>query len=144
MPSGHGSIAALGAETDKRAVTILFVYNAEAGLFHALADTAHKLLRPETYACRLCAVTHGLAGEKRAWRAYLDGLDRPLRFHHRADFRTAHPEWVREPLPAVFLDQDGSLTPLLSAAEIAACDDLSALIVALDRALTRRPASGAS
>ena len=117
--------------------TIVFVYNAEAGLFHALADTAHKLLRPETYACRLCAVTHGLTGEKRAWRAYLDGLGRPLRFYHRADFHAAHPDWAREPLPAIFLEEEGSLTPLLSAAEIAVCDDLGALIAKLDRALER-------
>ena len=116
---------------------LVFVYNAEAGLFHALADTAHKLLRPDTYACRLCAVTHGLTGEKRAWRAYLHGLGRPLRFHHRGDFRAAHPDWRREPLPAIFLDEHGALTPLLSAAEIAACDDLGALTAALDRALER-------
>jgi hypothetical protein len=124
--------------------SLVFVYNAEAGLFHALADTAHKLLSPDTYACALCAVTHGLTGEKRSWRTYLDGLGRPLRFYHRADFHAAHPEGTNEPLPAVFLDGGDGLLLLLSDAEIAATGDLGALIAALDRALSRRPASGAS
>ena len=116
-------------------VTLVFVYNAEAGLFHALADTAHKLLRPDTYTRPLCTVTHGLAGEKRVWRQYLGGLGYPLRFNHRAGFRTAHPDWAREPSPAVLLDRGGSLAPLLSAADIAACADLGALVAAMDRAL---------
>jgi hypothetical protein len=40
---------------------LLFVYNADSGLAAALFDSAHKLLSPQTYACNLCALTHGLA-----------------------------------------------------------------------------------
>lgn len=37
----------------------LFVYNADSGLFNTATDIAHKILLPETYACNLCALTHG-------------------------------------------------------------------------------------
>ena len=36
---------------------LLFVYNADTGLFNALADSAHKILSPQTYQWVLCEVT---------------------------------------------------------------------------------------
>ena len=33
-----------------REYTLLFVYNADSGLFNTMADIGHKLLSPETYA----------------------------------------------------------------------------------------------
>ena len=39
--------------------SLILVYNADSGFFNALADSAHKLLSPSTYDCRLCALTYG-------------------------------------------------------------------------------------
>ena len=40
-------------------VELLFVYNADTGLFNTVADAAHKILSPSTYSCNLCKVTYG-------------------------------------------------------------------------------------
>ena len=37
--------------------TLIFIYNANGGIFSAMADAAHKLVSPETYPCSLCAIT---------------------------------------------------------------------------------------
>jgi hypothetical protein len=50
---------------------IVFVYNAESGLFDALADIAHKALSPETYPFNLCVLTHYALGIRREWKDYL-------------------------------------------------------------------------
>ena len=34
-------------------------------IFNTLTDAAHKLLRPSTYKCSLCQLTHGHFGEKK-------------------------------------------------------------------------------
>ena len=33
--------------------SIVFVYNADSGLFNMVTDTAHKMLSPDTYECNL-------------------------------------------------------------------------------------------
>ncbi|MCF7977351.1 hypothetical protein U5801_08255 [Lamprobacter modestohalophilus] len=43
---------------------LIFVYNADTGLFNQLADAAHKAFSADTYACNLCRVTYGLLTEK--------------------------------------------------------------------------------
>jgi len=65
---------------------LLFVYNADSGLFNTLADIGHKLFSPETYPCPLCAITHGLLREREAWRRFVQGLGVPCEFLHRDPF----------------------------------------------------------
>jgi hypothetical protein len=38
-------------------ISLVFVYNADSGVFNTLSDIAHKIFSPETYACNLCALT---------------------------------------------------------------------------------------
>ena len=37
---------------------LIFIYNADSGLFNTVTDIAHKIFSPETYSCNLCALTH--------------------------------------------------------------------------------------
>jgi len=39
--------------------TKIFVYNADSGPINGLKDYFHKIIKPETYECNLCAVTFG-------------------------------------------------------------------------------------
>jgi hypothetical protein len=39
--------------------SLLFVYNADSGVFNLVTDIAHKIFSPQTYACQLCCITHG-------------------------------------------------------------------------------------
>jgi hypothetical protein len=79
---------------------LIFVYNADSGLFNALADAAHKALSPQTYACNLCRVTYGLLREKRAWRDFVATLGCRTSFLHRDELARRFPG-LEIALPAV-------------------------------------------
>lgn len=107
-------------------MSVLFVYNADSGLFSTLADIGHKLFSPTTYPCSLCAITHGLLAERAAWRAFIEGLGTPCEFLHRDQFRARFPD-VQATLPAIFRLRDKQLRPCADAAAIAACAGLADL-----------------
>jgi hypothetical protein len=110
---------------------LVFVYNADSGVFNTLADAAHKIFSPQTYACNLCALTHTAIGMRREWKRFLDGLDSPPEFLH-ADELTARYGVEGVPLPAVFKRDGERLEVLVGADSINACrtlDDLKRLIL---------------
>jgi hypothetical protein len=118
---------------------LVLVYNADAGLFNALTDTAHKLLSPRTYDCRLCALTYGAFSMRTAWKDFLDDLDLPLAFYHRDEFERATERSDIE-LPAILIEVEGALSVLVPATKIDACDDLEDLMAAVEAALRERRA----
>jgi hypothetical protein len=69
---------------------IVFVYNADGGLFNALSDVAHKIFSPETYACNLCALTHTPFGMRREWREFIERLDARTEFLHADELRSRY------------------------------------------------------
>jgi hypothetical protein len=110
---------------------LVFVYNADSGVFNTLADAAHKIFSPQTYACNLCALTHTAIGMRGEWKRFLDGLNSPLEFLHADELKARYGvEGV--PLPAVF-ERDGErLEVSVGADSINACrtlDDLKRLIL---------------
>jgi hypothetical protein len=105
---------------------LLFVYNADSGIFNAMADIGHKLFSPATYPCSLCAITHGVFQERAAWRSFIAGLEADCEFLHRDQFRARFPG-RDDPLPAVFELVDGEPNLRLGADALAACTDLDAL-----------------
>lgn len=113
---------------------LLFVYNAEAGLVAGLMDSIHKVMSPETYPCRLCAITYGAVRMDPRWRAWLKSARFEAVFHHRADFRAAHPN-VAIDLPAILVSDSKGLRTLLDARDFASIPDLDALIARLDELL---------
>ncbi|MEM8560063.1 MAG: hypothetical protein AAGG50_19775 [Bacteroidota bacterium] len=120
---------------------LLLAYNADGGLANAAFHTAHRLLSPSTYACPLCALTHGPLAMRRRWRATLDGLGVPVVFLHRDEIAEVHPSLAGLSLPAILTDRgpdDLHPTVLLRADAIEACADLNALIAALETALAER------
>jgi hypothetical protein len=110
---------------------LVFVYNADSGVFNALADSAHKIFSPDTYACNLCALTHTAFGMRGEWKRFLEGLGVPLEFLHADELKSRYGlEGV--PLPAVFEKDDASLRVMADADAINACrtlDDLKRLIL---------------
>lgn len=109
---------------------IIFVYNADSGLLNALTDTAHKLLAPETYQCRLSTITGTALGPKRRWREFVCSLGRAVEFLHRNELRRAYAiDGI--PLPAMFLRDKGELHLALAADAINRCrsiDELEELV----------------
>jgi len=102
---------------------LLFVYNADAGLLAGLKDTFHKILSPDTYACALCAVTHGATSMRPEWRGFIRKLPVPVAFLHRDEFIRNYPAWARHQLPAAFaVAETGTLKPFIEAEEMNAAD----------------------
>ena len=109
---------------------IVFVYNADSGVFNLVSDIAHKIFSPQTYACNLCAITHSNFGMRNEWKEYLDSLNVPLEFLHADEFREKYkPEKVN--LPAIFAEENGALREIADAERInrsKTIDDLKTLI----------------
>lgn len=106
---------------------LIFVYNADSGLFNTLSDIAHKLISPGTYRCDLCSLTHTPFAMRKQWRRFLDTLPTEPLFLHRDEFRGRYPE-LRVRLPAVLVRLDGGeVSVCLGAEELARCPSVSAL-----------------
>ncbi|MGH1365894.1 MAG: hypothetical protein ACRBF0_20210 [Calditrichia bacterium] len=105
---------------------LVFVYNADSGLFNTMADIAHKLISPQTYSCNLCALTHTAFGMKDDWRDFLETLNAELEFLHRDEFVKAGGSDSAD-LPAIFLRKEITFDVWMSAAEINKLEDLESL-----------------
>lgn len=117
---------------------LIFVYNADGGIFAAMADAAHKIVSPATYPCSLCAITYGAVSMKGEWKAYLKQLPTAPRFHHRDDFARAWPG-LEVALPAILVDRAGQHPELLvDAATLDRQTNIAALITTLEQALAAR------
>lgn len=118
------------------ATRLLFVYNADGGVLNALKDAVHKVARPQSYPCSLCATTYGAVSMRREWRDYVRQLPLPARFLHRDELQAQWPA-LAEPLPAIFLQQGDELPEtLVSSREMPAGQTLAELIALLDRKLS--------
>lgn len=71
---------------------LIFVYNAGSGILNMLKDAVHKLVRPESYPCSLCALTYGAVSEKSVWRRFCRNDGRNMRFLHKDEFESEFDE----------------------------------------------------
>jgi hypothetical protein len=105
---------------------LIFVYNADSGLFNTLSDMAHKILSPKTYSCNLCMLTHDNFSVKQDWVRFLQTLNTETEFLHRDEFVRRYPAHEKN-LPAIFVEQDEHMTVLVSRDEINVVESLLAL-----------------
>ena len=117
--------------TNKKDHALIFVYNADSGLFNTLTDIAHKMLSPKTYSCNLCAITHGLLTERQEWRDFLTQLEVPLEFLHRDEYERQYGE-VACMYPVVLERKGDVMEILITSSDINRCknvEDLQSLIL---------------
>ena len=81
---------------------LVFVYNADSGLFNVVSDIAHKIFAPETYACNLCAITYGNFAMRAEWKDFLESLAVDLEFLHRDELAERY-GLAALPLPAILV-----------------------------------------
>jgi hypothetical protein len=105
---------------------LIFVYNAQSGLFNTVTDIAHKIFAPETYPCRLCALTHTNVGMRREWQDFIAALNVPVEFLH-ADELTDKYGVADVPLPAILQREDGRVAVWIDQSAINSCQSLAAL-----------------
>ena len=106
--------------------TLIFVYNADSGLFNTLTDMAHKIFSPQTYQCNLCAITYGNFAIRKEWQEFLQTLDAELEFLHRDELKGRYALDDVE-LPVIFSKGATGLQIWITAEEINHCRDLAAL-----------------
>lgn len=107
-------------------IQLVFVYNADSGLFNTVTDIAHKIFSPQTYSCGLCALTHSYFSMRDEWKSFIESLGVDCQFIHRDEFIKEYdgPEYS---WPTVLINQAGKLNVCLGADDINACNDLDEL-----------------
>lgn len=106
--------------------TLVFVYNADSGALNTLLDIGHKIVSPQTYSCKLCAITHSTFSMRGEWRRFVDELGLPVEFLHRDELVERY--GMRDvALPAVFLKAAGKLQGWIGRDEIDRCRSLADL-----------------
>ncbi|MEJ2585539.1 MAG: hypothetical protein P8Z38_11070 [Robiginitalea sp.] len=118
--------------------TLVFVWNADEGWRHAVMDSLHKVISPRTYPCKLCELTHGIAGPKAQWTNFLKTLDRPVECYHRDQFKNT-PVAEQLPgleLPVVLIYSSKKWQILLSRHELLPINDLEGLMKELERKIS--------
>ena len=109
---------------------LIFIYNADGGMVNGIVDAMHKTLSPSTYACSLCAITHGVFTMSPQWRAWLKAAQVRTEFHHRND----SPYGPRE-LPVVLMARGDRIETAIDAARLRQLGTVDALITALEALL---------
>lgn len=105
---------------------LVFVYNADSGLFNTITDIAHKIISPSTYSCQLCTLTHSYFTARKDWTDFLAELDAKLEFLHRDELFEQY--GIQDvSLPVILEKRDGRLTTWISTAEINACPSIEIL-----------------
>jgi len=111
---------------------LIFVYNADSGLIKLMQDAAHKVLRPQTYPCSLCALTYGAVSERGDWRRFRKQSSHSMRFLHKDEFEVEFGQRFEYPVVLSRCGKDGdSLSILISSQRLNEFQDVDALIQAL-------------
>lgn len=106
---------------------LIFVYNADSGFFNTLTDIAHKAFSPQTYQCKLCAITHDLLKEKSEWKTFISSLENvETEFLHRDEFQRKYSATVNT-LPAIFTLQQDTPAIAITAEELNNIDSVDQL-----------------
>lgn len=108
---------------------VLFVYNADKGVFSLVADAAHKTFSPSTYKCSLCALTYGHVMMKKDWKDFIKGLPESIEpvFMYKNQFEKQFSS-VQASFPLIAVQEGDSARIIVSAEELGSIEKLDDLI----------------
>lgn len=107
--------------------SLIFVYNANSGMWNTMLDTIHKTVSPETYQCNLCRIIYGPFTEHSDWKEFRKNFKGKLKFLHIDEFEKAYPSASSYPV-VLEEGEDGSLSVMMTTERINMCRDLEELI----------------
>jgi len=105
---------------------LVFVYNADSGMFNTLTDIAHKVFSPQTYECNLCAISHSYLSERSEWKDFISNLGAECEFLHRDEFEKKYQQ-KEQAYPVIFLKKGDALEVCLNTDVINECDSMDKL-----------------
>lgn len=117
--------------------SLIFVYNAKSDPKNQCLDFAHKILKPSTYDCNLCALTHGKLTEKKSWRKFKENTSIEMKFLHKDEFEKQFSSKFlpKYNFPAVFYQNHYDLETLLNNQQINKFQETQELITAISKRL---------
>jgi hypothetical protein len=109
---------------------LIFVYNADSGFKNLMIDAAHKIFSPKTYPCKLCDLTYGKLGERKAWKKFRQQANAEMKFLHADEFEHLYKSKFRPAfqLPVVLVEEEYELDVLLSDRGLDEIDSLKELM----------------
>ncbi len=117
---------------------LIFVYNANSGKINAWLDSAHKIVSPSTYNCRLCDLTYGVFKEKEKWIRFreselLNSYVQQLQFLHIDEFEKQYrSKWLpKYDFPVILTASNQGLQPFMDARQLNAIESTTELIEAI-------------
>ena len=110
---------------------LVFVYNADSGMFNTLTDIVHKVFSPQTYECNLCAISHSYLSERSEWKEFIEELGVECEFIHRDEFLKKYSSEENN-FPVIFELNNGELKLALSAEKINSCKSMGDLKIAIN------------
>jgi len=99
---------------------LIFIYNANSGVLNAALDSLFKFFSSSSYACDLCAITHGSFGMRREWEEFIRSLAMPVRYLHKDEWQEGFN--YRVDLPAVLLRKKDGFRPVVFGDEMKQMD----------------------
>lgn len=110
--------------------SLIFVYNANAGFSNALLDSAHKVLNPNTYECKLCELTFGVISENKKWKAFRKQSDMEMIFLHKDEYQKKFKSKFEKlyDLPVVLFQDNYELSLVIGKDELNKIEDVELLI----------------
>ncbi|HLG18128.1 MAG TPA: hypothetical protein VJH03_27050 [Blastocatellia bacterium] len=103
----------------RRIEKLIFIYDADSGKAGAIVDSVKKVLRLK--GCALCAITHGVAGEKQEWKSCQEDLGVPVDYWHRDEVPPMARTRIGNELPCVAAQVDGETLVLIGPDVIERC-----------------------
>ncbi|NVK65097.1 MAG: GTPase [Flavobacteriales bacterium] len=113
--------------------TLIFVYNAQNDAFNALVDYAHKLFKPSTYKCELCALTHHNFGERKTWKEFKEHSEVEMEFRYIRQFENEFN--LRLTYPVIVIRRDGQLEEFMTKSEMSQLNSVEELTKELEKRL---------
>jgi hypothetical protein len=98
---------------------LVLVFDANAGKLNAFVDSVKKVLMVS--GCSLCAITHGLTGERDEWRDCKEEFGVPVDYLHRDEVPPELNQLVGGHLPCIVADVDGEFVMLLTPEVLERC-----------------------
>jgi hypothetical protein len=111
--------------------SLVFVYNANSGIFNSLLDTGHKLFSPNTYQCDLCALTFDTFSENKLWKKFREQSKSELKFYHIDEFEKEFPN-VKFEYPVILVNSNNQLEEFLSKKDLQTIKSAEALIKTIE------------
>ncbi len=112
---------------------LIFIYNANSGTINGLLDSAHKILSPSTYNCKLCDITFGVFNEKEVWKNFRETSKTEMIFLHKDEFlKQYRSKWLpKYTFPIILQEENNELHIFLNTPEINKLEETKALIAAI-------------